>query len=112
MSEKLRVRYFRCYRYGSQRFISLCLRIIHGFEVVICSCKSEKQERHTKRQLAEEENGYPMPEGVKNLVVMNVNEVEKVAATVDLVFCCRYVKRSYIKKIEEEYAKIRDTGLF
>ncbi len=28
----------------------------------------------------------PMPEGVKNLVVMNVNEVEKVAATVDFVF--------------------------
>ena len=23
------------------------------------------------------ENGYPMPEAVKNIVVMNVNEVEK-----------------------------------
>ena len=27
----------------------------------------------------------PMPEGVKNLVVMNVNEVEKVASGVDFV---------------------------
>ena len=28
----------------------------------------------------------PMPEAVKNIVVMNVNEVEKVASTVDFVF--------------------------
>ncbi len=28
----------------------------------------------------------PMPEAVKKLVVMNVNEVEKVASTVDFVF--------------------------
>ena len=32
------------------------------------------------------ENGYSMPEAVKNIVVMNVNEVEKVAAEVDFVF--------------------------
>ena len=28
----------------------------------------------------------PMPEAVKDLIVMNVNEVEKVASTVDFVF--------------------------
>ena len=47
----------------------------------------------------------PMPEGVKNLVVMNVNEVEKVAATVDFVFSAVDMSKEEIKKIEEEYAK-------
>ena len=46
-----------------------------------------------------------MPEGVKNLVVMNVNEVEKVAATVDFVFSAVDMSKEEIKKIEEEYAK-------
>ena len=31
----------------------------------------------------------PMPEAVKKLVVMNVNEVEKVAASVDFCIQCR-----------------------
>ncbi len=33
----------------------------------------------------------PMPEAVKKLVVMNVNEVEKVASTVDFVFSAQLI---------------------
>ena len=47
----------------------------------------------------------PMPEAVKKLVVMNVNEVEKVASTVDFVFSAVDMSKEEIKAIEEEYAK-------
>ena len=47
----------------------------------------------------------PMPEAVKNIVVMNVNEVEKVAKDVDFVFSAVDMTKEEIKKIEEDYAK-------
>ena len=47
----------------------------------------------------------PMPEAVKKIVVMNVNEVEKVASSVDFVFSAVDMTKEEIKKIEEEYAK-------
>ena len=47
----------------------------------------------------------PMPENVKKMVVMNVNEVEKVAAGVDFVFSAVDMTKEEIKKIEDEYAK-------
>ena len=47
----------------------------------------------------------PMPEAVKKLVVMNVNEVEKVAASVDFVFSAVDMSKDEIKAIEEAYAK-------
>jgi len=47
----------------------------------------------------------PMPEAVKKLVVMNVNEVEAVAAQVDFVFSAVDMTKEEIKRIEEDYAK-------
>ena len=47
----------------------------------------------------------PMPESVKNLVVMNVNEVEKVSAGVDMVFSAVDMSKDEIRAIEEAYAK-------
>ena len=47
----------------------------------------------------------PMPEKVKGIVVMNVNEVEKVAAEVDFVFSAVDMSKDEIKAIEEAYAK-------
>ena len=47
----------------------------------------------------------PMPEGVKKLQVMNVNEVEKVASGVDFVFSAVDMSKDEIKAIEEAYAK-------
>lgn len=46
-----------------------------------------------------------MPEAVKNLVVLNVNDVEKVASEVDFVFSAVDMTKDEIKKIEEAYAK-------
>ncbi len=47
----------------------------------------------------------PMPETVKNMVVYNVNEVEKVAAMADFVFSAVDMTKDEIKAIEEAYAK-------
>ncbi len=47
----------------------------------------------------------PMPERVKNLIVANVNEVEKVAADVDFVFSAVDMTKEEIRAIEDAYAK-------
>ncbi len=47
----------------------------------------------------------PMPEAVKKIVVMNVNEVEAVSKDVDFVFSAVDMTKEEIKKIEEDYAK-------
>lgn len=47
----------------------------------------------------------PMPEAAKKIVVMNVNEVEQVAAQVDFVFSAVDMTKDEIRKIEEDYAK-------
>lgn len=47
----------------------------------------------------------PIPESVKNMQVMNVNEVEKVAACVDFVFSAVDMTKEEIREIEEAYAK-------
>ena len=46
-----------------------------------------------------------MPEAVKKLIVMDLNEVEKVAATVDFVFSAVDMTKDEIRAIEEAYAK-------
>ncbi len=48
----------------------------------------------------------PMPEQAKSLVVMNATEdVEKIAAAVDFVFCAVDMKKDEIRALEEMYAK-------
>ncbi len=47
----------------------------------------------------------PMPEAVKGMTVMNVNEVEKVAARADFVFSAVDMTKDEIRAIEEAYAK-------
>ncbi len=47
----------------------------------------------------------PMPEAVKGMTVMNVNEVEKVAARTDFVFSAVDMTKEEIRAIEDAYAK-------
>lgn len=47
----------------------------------------------------------PMPEAVKKMVVLNVNEVEHVSQQVDFVFSAVDMTKDEIKAIEEAYAK-------
>lgn len=48
----------------------------------------------------------PMPESMKNMVIMDASEdVEKMAAAVDFVFCAVDMKKEEIRALEERYAK-------
>lgn len=47
----------------------------------------------------------PMPEGVKNLVVKDVNQIDEISKEVDFVFCAVDMPKNEIKELEEKYAK-------
>ena len=47
----------------------------------------------------------PMPEHVKNMVVLDASHVEEVASKVDFVFCAVDMKKEEIRALEESYAK-------
>ena len=105
MDQKLRVGILGATGMVGQRFISL-LENHPWFEVVTVAASA----RSAGRTYEEAVGGRwkmttPMPEAVKKLVVMNVNEVEKVASTVDFVFSAVDMTKDEIRAIEEEYAK-------
>lgn len=105
MSGKLKVGILGGTGMVGQRFISL-LENHPWFEVTTIAASP----RSAGKTYAEAVEGRwkmtsPMPEAVKDLVVMNVNEVEKVAEQVDFVFSAVDMTKEEIKKIEEEYAK-------
>ena len=105
MSEKLRGGILGATGMVGQRFISL-LENHPWFEVVTVAASPRSAGKTYEEAVGGRwKMDTPMPEGVKNLVVMNVNEVEKVAATVDFVFSAVDMSKEEIKKIEEEYAK-------
>ena len=47
----------------------------------------------------------PMPEKVKDMVVLDASHLEEVASKVDFVFCAVNMKKDEIKALEEAYAK-------
>lgn len=47
----------------------------------------------------------PMPEKVKNMVVLDAADVQAVAAKVDFIFCAVDMKKDEIRALEEAYAK-------
>lgn len=105
MDKKLRVGVLGATGMVGQRFISL-LENHPWFEVVAVAASP----RSAGKTYEEAVGGRwkmktPMPETVKNMVVMNVNEVEKVASMVDFVFSAVDMTKDEIKKIEEDYAK-------
>ena len=88
-----------------QRFISL-LENHPWFEVTTIAA-SPRSEGLTYEEAVKGrwKMDTPIPEGVKNIKIMNVNEVEKVASTVDFVFSAVDMTKEEIKAIEEAYAK-------
>ncbi len=105
MSEKLKVGILGGTGMVGQRFISL-LENHPWFEVTTIAASP----RSAGRTYEEAVGGRwkmttPMPEAVKGITVMNVNEVDKVAAEVDFVFSAVDMTKEEIKKIEEEYAR-------
>ena len=88
-----------------QRFISL-LENHPWFEVVtIAASERSAGKRYEDAVGGRWKMDTPMPEAVKDIIVMNVNEVEKVAAGVDFVFSAVDMTKDEIRAIEEAYAK-------
>ena len=105
MSNKLRVGILGATGMVGQRFISL-LENHPWFEVVTVAASPRSAGKTYAEAVGDRwKMDTPMPEAVKNLVVYNVNEVEKVASTVDFVFSAVDMTKDEIKAIEEAYAK-------
>ena len=105
MSEKLKVGILGGTGMVGQRFIAL-LENHPWFEVTTIAASPRSAGRTYEEAVGDRwKMDTPMPEAVKNLVVMNVNEVEAVASRVDFVFSAVDMTKEEIKKIEEEYAK-------
>ena len=105
MSEKLRVGILGATGMVGQRFISL-LDGHPWFEVVTLAASARSAGKTYEDAVGSRwKMDTPMPEAVKGLVVMNVAEVEKVAATVDFVFSAVDMSKDEIRAIEEAYAK-------
>lgn len=105
MSQKLKVGILGATGMVGQRFIAL-LENHPWFEVVTVAASPRSAGKTYEEAVGERWKMIsPMPEAVKKLVVMNVNEVEKVAGTVDFVFSAVDMTKEEIKAIEEEYAK-------
>jgi aspartate-semialdehyde dehydrogenase len=88
-----------------QRFISL-LENHPWFEVVTIAASPRSAGKTYAEAVGDRwKMTTPMPESVKNLVVMNVNEVNEVSSSVDFVFSAVDMTKDEIKAIEEAYAK-------
>ena len=105
MEKKLRVGVLGATGMVGQRFIAL-LENHPWYEVVTVAASPRSAGKTYEEAVGGRwKMATPMPEAVKKLVVMNVNEVEKVAAGVDLVFSAVDMTKDEIRAIEEAYAK-------
>ena len=105
MSEKLQVGILGGTGMVGQRFISL-LENHPWFEVKVIAASPRSAGKTYKEAVGDRwKMTTPMPEAVKDIVVMNVNEVEAVAKEVDFVFSAVDMTKDEIRAIEEEYAK-------
>ena len=105
MEKKLKVGVLGATGMVGQRFISL-LENHPWYEVVTMAASPRSAGKTYEEAVGDRwKMTTPMPEAVKKLTVMNVNEVEKVAASVDFVFSAVDMTKEEIKAIEEAYAK-------
>ena len=105
MDKKLRVGILGATGMVGQRFIAL-LENHPWYEVVTVAASPRSAGKTYEEAVGDRwKMTTPMPEAVKKLVVANVNEVEKVAASVDFVFSAVDMSKDEIKAIEDAYAK-------
>ena len=105
MDKKLRVGILGATGMVGQRFIAL-LENHPWYEVVTVAASPRSAGKTYAEAVGDRwKMTTPMPEGVKNLIVANVNEVEKVAAGVDFVFSAVDMTKDEIRAIEDAYAK-------
>lgn len=105
MSEKLRVGILGGTGMVGQRFISLLEN--HPWFEVVCVAASARSAGKTYEEAVggRWKMTTPMPEKVKNMIVMNVSDIEAVSSKVDFVFSAVDMTKEEIRKIEEDYAR-------
>ena len=105
MDKKLKVGILGATGMVGQRFIALLEN--HPWYEVVAVAASPRSAGKTYEEAVggRWKMDTPMPEAVKSLVVMNVNEVEAVAAEVDFVFSAVDMTKEEIRAIEDAYAK-------
>ena len=105
MEQKVKVGILGATGMVGQRFISLLEN--HPWYEVVAVAASPRSAGKTYEEAVggRWKMTTPMPEKVKNLTVMNVNEVEKVASEVDFVFSAVDMTKEEIRAIEDAYAK-------
>jgi aspartate-semialdehyde dehydrogenase (non-peptidoglycan organisms) len=88
-----------------QRFIALMEN--HAWFEVVTLAASERSAGKTYEEVVKDKwkMTTPMPEAVKKIVILNVNEVETVSKSVDFVFSAVDMDKEAIQRIEEAYAK-------
>ena len=88
-----------------QRFISL-LENHPWFEVAAVAASPRSAGKTYEEAVGDRwKLDTPMPECVKKMVVLNVNDVDSIASQVDFVFSAVDMTKEEIKAIEEAYAK-------
>ncbi len=105
MSEKLKVAILGGTGMVGQRFVSL-LNNHPWFEVHTIAASPRSAGRTYEEAVgARWKLENPMPDGVKNIIVKDVSDVEAVAADVDFCFSAVDMSKDEIRAIEELYAK-------
>ncbi|MEG1505132.1 MAG: aspartate-semialdehyde dehydrogenase [Lachnospiraceae bacterium] len=105
MESKLKVGILGATGMVGQRFISL-LENHPWYEVTTLAASARSAGKTYEEAVGTKwKMPTPMPEQVKNRIVMNVNEIEKVAAEVDFVFSAVDMTKEEIRVIEDAYAK-------
>ena len=105
MEKKLRVGILGATGMVGQRFIAL-LENHPWFEVVAVAASPRSAGKTYEDAVGDRwKMDTPMPEAVRKMIVLNVNDVEHVASQVDFVFSAVDMTKEEIKKIEEDYAK-------
>lgn len=105
MKQKLKVGILGATGMVGQRFVSK-LENHPWFEVVSVAASARSAGKTYEEAVGGRwKMDTPMPLAVRKLVVFDVNEVERVAATVDFVFSAVDMSKDEIKAIETAYAK-------
>ena len=105
MDRKLKVGVLGATGMVGQRFLSLLENHPWYEVVVVAASPNSAGKRYEDAVGGRWKMTTPMPNAYKDLIVMNVNEVEAVAEKVDFVFSAVDMTKDEIKAIEEAYAK-------
>ena len=105
MSEKLRVGILGATGMVGQRFATLLAD--HPWFNVVLLAASPRSAGKTYEEAAGSrwKMKTPMPEKFKDMVILDMNDVDKIASQVDFVFCAVNMPKDEIRAIEEKYAK-------